>query len=349
MAEIFVQLHEFDQSRLVVGPPVKQSFGKGKDTIKYYESEGFYKDNDGKLCKLYFQLPTQTVPGFSAMYPFGMKEDDRNPDVNMKGIQVCYPMTSMGTMDNPTEDEKYTFKVLDALFEASAQAMKRECSVKDRAKRKVSPATYTYYTTANAEGDWRGAMKPIYAYPKSKDDRKKEDRSKPQRSYIKLLTSGKGSNLICDTQIHGPGDRPLNPRTYMGARQKGKLTPVFYWKSIYWGSHGNESPYGASVQLRLAEGNYVPGRAQGPSRRMLPRNTAPVLDDDDSSFAPPSGEAKKSEDFPEMGSKNPADDLGSDTESGSASDGSEPEEKPKKPRKKAVRKKTPRRKRVVKN
>ena len=331
MSDIFIELHKFDPSRLVIEPAKEKSFGKKPNKIVYYVSDGYYKDDNGKPCKLYLEFPEQDVWGFNAMYPMGTVEIDKDPMVNMKNIQICYPMTSLLTLDKATADEAYAQEVFQELWNITAETMKTECS-KKRGDRKVPPVTYSSYVAADKEDDWKLAVKPVSAYPKSQKDDTKEDRSKPKRAYIKLNTFGKGADLICNTAIYGPGDRPLNARSLIDEKGRGRLKPVFSWQGIYWGAHGKK-PWGASVTLRLAECNYVPGHGQGPSRRMLSRNVAPVPDDD-SSFAPPSGETD--EGFTPAGgdSSDPADAL---------DDKEEPEEPKPRARKKAVRKKARRR------
>jgi len=341
-SEYFVPLHEFDESRLVVGPPVEKSFGKGKNTVTYHESEGFYKDDDGNLCKAYFEFPKQTVWGVSPMYPFAMPEKDRDPSKNLKGFQICYPMTSKASIDNPSKDEKYALSTFDGLFNVSADAMKRECSM-SKSKRKVPMVTNQAYVTAKADGDYRAALKPIYSYPIIRGERgtpDKEDRSKPQRAYIKLMTYGKGVNLVCNTIIHGPGDKPVNPRSLMGKGERGEMTPVFLWEGVYWGGHGSNSPYGASVKLRLSEANYTPGAGRGPSRRMLPKNDAPIQEDDafedeeDMEFASPLGD----EDFSEDGEIPLTDDLSNSDSEVSMEETPKPKKKKKVARRKRLNK-----------
>ena len=290
MTEIFIGLNdEFDIDRLVVDPASKKSFGKKGNEVTYYESAVYYLNDDDEKCILYFEGAEQEVWGFNAMYPMGTADEDKKPSVNMKGVLVCYPMTAIA--NKPTENEQSVMDIFDGLYEKTLEALKREC--RDGDNLKVPKTTYSSFVTAQAKKKWSYAIKPVYSYPNAKKENKndpdKEDHSKPQRAYIKLNTFGKGSNLVCKTGIMGPGDKPLGVTSLISEKGRGKITPVFKWKSIYWGGHGDRS-WGGSVSLRLAECNYTPGLGGGPSRRMLGRNTAP---DADSSFESPTGETNE--------------------------------------------------------
>ena len=332
MEEIFIALHEFDASRLVVEPAKEKSFGKGNNIVTYYESEGFYLNDDDEPCVLYFEGTEQDVWGFTAMYPMGTKDKDKDPNVNMKDIQICYPMTKI--TNKPNKDEASVISIFDELFNATVDALKTEC-IKEEDDRKVPDSTFSAYITAKSKKSkdkWGYAVKPVYAYPKSQKDPKKQDRTKSQRAYIKLNTFGKGKNLVCRTTIMGPGDKRIDARSLINEKGRGKLHPGFRWKGVYWGSHGKKS-YGASVTLRLAECNYIPGTGGGPTRRMLGKNTAPAMDAD-SSFDSPSGETDE-------GFTPPGGDTNTfeEKEENSGNE-SPPEEKQPRRRRKAVRKRT---------
>ena len=75
------------------------------------------------------------------------------------------------------------------------------------------------------------------------------------RTYIKLLSKGKGKKIKCETNIFGPGDRKRSPFKYIGTH--GACHPVVHWDSIFCGPHGQAS-YGASIRLKVTEMNFSP-------------------------------------------------------------------------------------------
>ena len=130
--------------------------------------------------------------------------------------------------------------------------------------------------------DWTYAVKPLYDYSTTinqKTGEKYKDYTKPMRTYIKLLTKGKGKKIRCETNIFGPGDRKRSPFKYMGIH--GACHPVVHWDRIFWGPHGQAS-YGASIGLKVTEMNFSPSvmkRSVHP-RRML--RAIPVKESEDS-------------------------------------------------------------------
>ena len=278
--EIFVSLEDqrsFDWSAVVVEEPVTHSFTKGETTIEWTTSEVYLPGPNGEKLSIYFEMAPQNFWGISGNWPFGTAQEDRTLDT-IDGFQICYPLTSLSTVDNPTEAEKTTKHFLDQTWNITVDAMKRFCSVKDKKKRKVPAPTYSAYATTRGDKDWAYAVKPVYDYSYSMDqktNKKFVDKSKPQKTYIKFVTKGKGSNIRCDTKVFGPGDKLVSPYKYMSVR--GNAHPVIHWDGIFWGSHGQKASYGASVRLRVSEMNFTPTvDSSVPRRRMLAINTAPV-------------------------------------------------------------------------
>jgi len=333
--EIFVKLHEFDKSRLVIRDAVTKELGEGEKKTPYTYSEAFYKNDDGELCRLFFEAPTQEVWGLNEVYPYNLPEGKRKADINLKGFQVAYPLTSILTVKKPTKDEQYIKALFDAIFNATVDALEKECKKKNRV---VPRTTYSHYTTAKSDGNASDAVKRIYSHPNMKDSKEK-NKDKPMRTYVKLLTKGNGADLKCDTKIFGPDDEPLSARTLTVRGSRGKMTPVFGFEGLYWGQHGNTSPFGVSARFFLDQCNYTPlGSNRGSSRRFLQSNTDSAPDED-SAFSSPTGE----EDFKE-GKGNPLEESQEETDDLSDSDKSE-EEPPEEPKPK----KKPRRKQIKRN
>ena len=178
------------------------------------------------------------------MWPFGTVEYEQSQN-NTEGFQICYPLTSLSTVEKPTPAEIATRHTLNMMWETTVDALKRFCE--------------------------KYAVKPIYNHSMStKDGKKFVDPAKPLRTYIKLATNGKGktSNVIpfrC-ISVHG------------------SCHPVVHWDGIYWGAHGRNS-YGASARLKVTEMNFslcMIERSILYRRRMLAPNTTPVEEENES-------------------------------------------------------------------
>ena len=281
--EIFVPLGECKKERLRVLDPVTHTFTKGDSEIEWCTSEGRYVNDEGVECEVYFELPEQFSFGTNASYPIGTSKEDKILD-NMTGIQICYPITSMKTIENPTKTELAGKQIFDFLEEVTWDKMENLCDPQiDPEDRIIPRPAYNSYVAAVGGKTIRKseAVKPPYGFPmvpiKGQKNKKEEDRSKPQRAYIKLITKGEGRNLRCMTSVYGPGDRKVSALKYIDV--KGKMTPVIKWEGVFWGSHGQKAPYGASVRLRVSEMNFSPASDGGPRRRMLGRNTTPIEED----------------------------------------------------------------------
>jgi hypothetical protein len=283
--EIFIPLGSFDKSRLRILDPVSHSFTRGDSEIEWCTSEGRYVDDHGVERELYFQLPEQFSFGTNASYPINTSKEDKEPD-NRIGYQVCYPITSMKTTENPTKVELYAQYILDSLADVTWDKLVEQCDESiDPEDRKVPNPTYNSYLGARRGDSFNrsAAVKPPYAFPMTipKGQKKKVvDRSKPQRSYIKLITKGTGRSLRCITSIYGPGDKKESPVRYLEVR--GRITPVVKWCGVFWGSHGQISSHGASIRLRISEMNFTPITDGGPKTRMLSPNTSIPEEDSDS-------------------------------------------------------------------
>ena len=287
---VFVPIGEFDSTRLVLEEPQERKSKNGEFT--WFTSKGYYKTDDGENANLYFQLPKQFFFGFNAIYPTGMKDQDKSIE-KLEGLQICYLLTSMNTIENPTEEEQYAIDTLQAIWHLTVERMKEFCNDEDIV---LPGVTESAYFNAKAKDDFTIAVKPPFSHPFRKEkgkngkDKSIEDTTKPKRTYIKLETFDKGRSMKCNTLVHGPGDVTLNPLKYLDTR--GDIIPVIRWNGAYYGAHGKRS-WGASLTLRLSECNYIPRKRGGPPRRMLETNTAPIelLNDAESSFPSPVGES----------------------------------------------------------
>ncbi len=295
--EYFVPLGaSLDISSIVIEDPITHSFKKNDTTIEWTTSEVYSYGSNGEKRKIYIQLSKQHTFGVSGSYPLEVAAEDRCLE-NLEGFQVCYPMTSLKTINNPTDEERATKQIMDDAFDITVDALKRFCEVA-REDRLVPSPTYSAYSTAARDKDWDYAVKRPYEHASSNDKsgKKIKDLSKPRRTYLKFATKGKGAKITCETQIYGPGDKLVTPYHYMskpgGNSIRGDSDIVIIWDNIFWGAHGRSS-HGASLRFRVAQMNFTPTAGTTlTTRRLLPPNTTPAeLDIDDETeadyFAPP--------------------------------------------------------------
>jgi hypothetical protein len=324
--EICIKGEEYDGKNLVIDEPETMEFlgEDGKTPIKSCSSKGFYRDAKGNKCTLYLLMPRQSCFGFNLSAPLGQTV---KPDhSNLKGIQVCVPMTSLKTVANPTNAEKANMTMLDSMRRTVAGMGYCETMKRKKQDRKVPQTVVSQFVAAcqdvekgSDDSDFIDAaieaVKPPFAYAK-KDT--VVDTSKPQRFYVKLLTKGKGEKLRVYSKIYGPGDRLINPLDYVDKR--GDIVPVVRFDGVYWGAHGSDSPFGASLKFTLVDANYTPGEdlVGLPSQRYLPKNsdvetTSTAIVSSSSSSAPLIINEKKKGNWADSDSdgdvKNPMDEL----------------------------------------
>lgn len=274
--EICIDPLDFDASRVIVRDPQQNEFSlKSGAVIKTTTSAGRYLDDEGRECILYIRGDPQRTFGFSYNHEMNIAKDDRTPD-NASGVQVCYPLTSMATVQNPKPSEQALKDVFLGLWQAVVDKGREEVEKDETALPSVAKASFI---AAAKKEQWERAVKVPFSHPKDKNDKKKFDTSKPETIYTKLVTSGKGRGMKVSTVIRGPGDRVQNALRYVDT--PGILTPVWIWEGAYHGAHGSEAPYGTSLRFKLVQGNFVPKDfSKVPQHRMLPRNTAPVEEDE---------------------------------------------------------------------
>jgi len=329
----------------------------GKD-VKCYES---YYSLDGK--DVYFILAKQDIWGISERYGFGVKEEDQGEDT-LEGWQISYPLTSLKTVDNPTEDEQAVQTIMNKVYKETLKKVKKFCDdpkIKGKGTYDIPAPTRNSYSGAKGDGNYDDFLKPVYARPMTVDPKTKEkypDTSKPERMYINLASSGKGKKIVNGCKIYGPRkngkDTILKPSKCVGEGKRATCLPCVHLRNVYYGAHG-DNPHGASIKFKVAQMNYTPisKSGGGPSRNLLPANNDTVEDDesssdDESSFTDPRGETNfksgkgkapghnsdesgdESED--EKPKKKGKKKQGSDSESGN--DSEDEDEKPKKKDKK---------------
>jgi hypothetical protein len=256
----------FDPSRLVIADPVKRvSTVNGKE-FENFNSQVYYKDQNGTNREFYVSLPPQRTFGVNLNYEFGKEESEET----LNGAQMCYNLTSMQTVSNPTHEEQATIKLFDAITTALGEKAFVECETNPL---RIPPGIKSSIKMAKLENKPEDVIKPIAEYPKNPQT-KKFDLTKPKRVYLQLATKGKGTKLEINTRIKGPGNKLLNPRDLVSVR--GEVTPAIKFGPVYWGTHGPKSTYTTSCKATILEMNYTPSGADNgvPTYSLLPDNNA---------------------------------------------------------------------------
>jgi hypothetical protein len=273
---IKVEPEEFDLSRVVIKDSTKTTFtlGDAKTPIENYGSEAFYLNNKNEECELYFEAPQQLTFGVSYCYDLG--EKNQVPE-NAKGMQLCYPLTSMKTVNTPTPKEKAVKDMIDQLYTLCVKKAEEEAK-RPKKELKIPELSCILIKSAMSEGGGAdGAVKPPYDHPNGKDKQNNvfKDTTKPVRMYVKLITTKtKKLGLVCLTRVYDSNDQPGNGKDLLDL--KCRVGPLMRFLGIYWGAHGPKSPYGASLRFQIAELTYVPSEGSKlPPVRLISKSANP--------------------------------------------------------------------------
>jgi hypothetical protein len=278
---IYVDNKDFDKSRLCVLDIKRNQSKKKPGAHPWFTSEGRYINNKGEKCILYFNLNPQNIFGININYDMDVEKEKRTID-DQVGLQVGYPLTSRDTIDEPTKGEINTKEIFDSIYQVVWDKIDEMCKSGETEYNGVTipGPTVNSYASAVMNGKKEKAIKPIYVFSTSDDKntgKKIPDLTKPQRSYLKLLTIGKGRDMKCTTRIDGPGNRRLS---YTDCIEKpGNASIVCMWDGVFYGSHGAQT-YGASIKIKICEMNFTP-TSKGPTRKFLQPNTDPVEEEEE--------------------------------------------------------------------
>ena len=105
---IFLDVLKANGDNIVIGDPEDMTT---KDGTSICRSTIKYRDDRNVLCDMYFAGPKQFTFGVSKQWPFGMKKMDQN-DNNVKTYQVCYNLTDISRVNNPSIEEQYMQEIL---------------------------------------------------------------------------------------------------------------------------------------------------------------------------------------------------------------------------------------------
>lgn len=279
-AFILLAASEIDIDRIILKDPETQTFKTGTSSVT---SKAVYKNEADEEVALFIRAPTQFLPfGVSYKYDMDFKPEkgQQHPD-KAKGLQICYPMTSMETIRKPTTEEKAFTILLDKLWTLACQQGQVEAARKPLLIPNISKSSYV---AAKAESNMRDFVKyPIQPYKPKPDDRTQ----RPDNMYINLVTRGQGNDMKVVSKIYGNNPEPLPQEDFINVR--GKMEPCIKFEGLYWGAHGKNS-HGCSLRLRVMEANFwpSPGFNGGvPKQRVLSRGAPPLDMDSGEQDQPP--------------------------------------------------------------
>lgn len=206
-------------------------------------------------------------------------------DDNLKGYQLTYPLTSLQTIANPTEDEEKVMNFIDGLWNVTLEHYKELAKL----GKKAGIPSISLTAIKGCDGEFTDALKHAYGHPRDQQTRE-INTEKPKQMYIPLVTWGRGKKVKNSTPLYdsqNPDDKPQNPEKYMPATPDDNarpyaVMPVVKFRGIYWGQHGSDASWGASLKFELIEATIEPitiGRM--PNKRLLPKNTNTVSADDE--------------------------------------------------------------------
>jgi hypothetical protein len=266
----FEPMDSYDADRLFLDDPVNVSYTIGKtfaDTAKGTKaspgivvdnctSKGYYLDENDNKRTVYVKAPSQQCFGINLSHD--INETNKVLET-AKGLQLAFPMTSIKTVKTPTQEELWFKQLLDDCREATCRQAIEEA---ERDEPLVCPPAYNSIIGSKnqktGQYNTNKCVKPVYDYKKDQTT-KLPDMEKPQTFYAKLVTSGKGDKMKVLTSIYpeiGNEDEVISPFTLIDKDGMGIFTPCFKWTGVFWGSHGQKSTFGCSLQFKVAESLY---------------------------------------------------------------------------------------------
>jgi len=174
--EIFVPLGDktFDWKKVVITPPTKHSFAQGSKVIEWVTSDAYYPGPNGEKQSILFEIDEQITWGINGTWPMAIAEDKQDM-TNIEGYQICYPLTSLNTVNEPTPREAQTKQIFDEIQRLTLESSIKFCLVK-KEERLVPSPTFSSYVAAKEEQNWTEFVKPIYEFPTPKVNGKKNNR-----------------------------------------------------------------------------------------------------------------------------------------------------------------------------
>lgn len=281
---------EFQPERRIVLPYQVNKFTVGGKKVVTVSSPVVYvtrrgrQDVAGIPCYI---LPEQVTfpPGWS--WPYSVDHKNIKPTDLPDGMQQRYPLTSLKTVQAPTEGESYTKELFDFIHETTVEEIQRYAKFAEEAPEgskdeEVCPPGFPLdvfkkiaaevnkdrlkaATKRGAGADWAALAKPVFEPGTKKaeeaGDKRVVDPELPWVTYFKLMTTGKNTaeepnKMRVETPYFLPGDRQVNPKTLMTKFEPGKtvfakITPSIKDEGIVGRRQGGPHRLPQAQALRL--------------------------------------------------------------------------------------------------
>jgi hypothetical protein len=206
-----------------------------------WTSSSVYFSLEDKLYHAYFDCPKQIC--YRLIYKFPMGSETKDVE-SRTGIQISYFLTSRETVTDPTPEEKFTFKILDTLYEMACRAVDAE--------RENDESAFEPMRVIDKNLPATKLVKPTYIQPKDKYAAK---------IYSPLMTYKKGSDMQVQCIVVDENASDLNVHDYCTVFDKDsgtkgefvmyEMAPCFKVTGLYWGQHGKTTYY-CSVTIKAA-------------------------------------------------------------------------------------------------
>ena len=268
---IRVDLDKFDESRLTIEIP---TFYKGI-AGPVFESNITYLDG-GKKGHMIIPCPEKSFSGIYPTWAPQIAEGDQTVD-NAKDFHGSYPLTSQESMAAPTKEELQLIRVYDAIHSKLAKALEdpkfveaipesaRNFLLIEREDGKTVPK---FLQKPEEMGFPKGSkilkgLKPLYSHPNEKKEGSSKwtsNLAKPKRVEIKIdqLKPNEEKNRLRKIKsVFYDEDGNKISNILDNLKIPGRIEPVISPKNIYFGSHGSELPYGASLRNFIYEANIT--------------------------------------------------------------------------------------------
>lgn len=302
-----------DKTKLILGTPetidIKGEDDEGETTgtsgASFTKCTVLYTLSDGKGGAMLVEMPETFCFGVSKDFAYGKPKTEKN----FKGYSFAY------YYKDPKDDGKGKSKLgLDAANAEQKKSVQFWEQIQDVLSTHLEENVDLIPEKCGLLAKTRQLVSPIARYPKKdvvdpKTGKKKKvaDKSKPMRSYFRLIQNKKSQTFV--TKFYDEKDEEINPLDLIDVR--GYIRPVVKVEWVYIGDAT------ASFQVKLWEAVYKPQQAIQ-RERLLASSEARVPRPRNTTKASPSGKTSPS--------KNPNDELGGDE--GVTEDG-DSEEKPK--------------------
>lgn len=245
----------FDANRLKITDPVITKYNLNGAPMENNSSQILYCDASGQYREFYLTGPKQFIFGLNLNHPLGTKDDQKTP-ANANGLQVCYQVTSLQTVNAPTDEERAFDNAITAIHAAVTRKVIEV--VEQQSMRGLCTQAQGIVALLKMKNSLHTAVKPVAEYPMLKD-KSGYDTTKPKRLYSKLVGKvvedkvTKQKALSIQTRIKGVDGTPINPFDLLNIR--GNLEPVFKPGEVHYGAHGQTS-YAASIKIPLVQARF---------------------------------------------------------------------------------------------